>query len=102
METSKMQPRNSNMMSYKKFFAMMGISFIIMYWIMFLNVDEVSHIYLSTTRIYMSLLMVSAMAVVMMLMMGTMYSNKRLNTGIVTSGIVVFGLVLAGLRTQTA
>lgn len=80
---------------------MLVISFIIMYAVMFLNVDDASHIYLSTTRTYMSLLMVSSMAVVMMLMMGKMYPDKKINTGIIIGGIAVFGLVLAGLRTQT-
>ena len=88
-------------MGYKKFSLMMVISFIIMYNVMFLNIDEANHIYLSTTRTYMALLMVSPMAVVMMLMMGKMYSNKKINTSIIIGGIVLFGLVLAGLRTQT-
>ncbi|MEP7252280.1 MAG: DUF305 domain-containing protein [Ginsengibacter sp.] len=89
------------MMSYKKFSLMMVISFIIMYSVMFLNVDEANHIYISTTRIYMALLMVSPMAIVMMLMMGKMYPSKKVNTGIILGGVVLFGLVLAGLRTQT-
>ena len=83
------------------FSIMMIISFIIMYGVMFLNVDEANHIYLSTTRTYMALLMVSPMAVVMILMMGKMYPNKKMNTGVIIGGIVLFGIVLAGLRTQT-
>jgi uncharacterized protein (DUF305 family) len=41
------------------------------------------------------------MAVVMMLMMGKMYPDKRTNTAIMLAGVVVFVLVLVGLRTQT-
>lgn len=94
---------NENMqkMNYRKFLLMMLISFVIMFSVMFLNVDEVNHIYISTTRIYMALLMVSPMAIVMMLMMGKMYPDKKLNTGIILGSIVLFGLVLTGLRTQT-
>ena len=88
-------------MSYKKFSLMMLISFIIMYGVMFLNVDEANHIYISTTRTYMALLMVSPMAIVMLLMMGKMYPNKKLNTGIMLGAAVLFALVLTGLRTQT-
>lgn len=88
-------------MSYKAFSLMMIVSFIIMYGIMFLNVDEANHIYLSITRTYMALLMVSLMAVVMMLMMGKMYPNRKINTGIIIGSIFIFALVLAGLRTQT-
>lgn len=98
---NKNNMQNMPMMSYRKFSIMMVISFIIMYGVMFLNVDSANHIYLSTTRTYMALLMVSPMAIVMMLMMGKMYPNKKLNTGIILSGVIVFGLVLAGLRTQT-
>lgn len=88
-------------MSYKKFALMMLISFIIMYIVMFLNMDKFSHYHTSVTRIYMALLMVAPMAIVMMLMMGKMYLNKNLNTGIIVGAVIVFGLVLAGLRTQT-
>jgi uncharacterized protein (DUF305 family) len=100
MEQNK-NMHNMQGMSYKMFTVTMIISFIIMYGVMFLNVDEANHIHISTTRIYMSLLMVSAMAVIMMLMMGNMYPSKRVDTGIIVGAIVVFGLVLAGLRTQT-
>lgn len=86
---------------YRKFFLMLVISFILMYGIMFLNVDEANHIYLSVTRTYMSILMVSAMALVMLPMMGKMYPNKKWNTAIIISSIVVFGITLGGLRTQT-
>ena len=88
-------------MSYIKFMLMMAVSFIIMYSVMFLNVDEFNHIYISLTRIYMALLMVAPMAVVMMAMMGNMYPDKKINTYIVGGAIVLFGVVLAALRTQT-
>jgi uncharacterized protein (DUF305 family) len=88
-------------MSYGKFMIMLLISLLIMYIVMFLNMDRLSHYHTSTTRIYMALLMVAPMAIVMMLMMGKMYPNKKLNTAIILSAVLVFGLVLDGLRTQT-
>lgn len=88
-------------MSYGKFGVMMTISFIIMYIVMFLNVDKAEHYHTSITRIYMALLMVAPMAIVMMVMMGKIYPNKKANLMIVVAGIVVFVLVLTGLRTQT-
>ncbi len=88
-------------MSYKKFALIMVVSFICMYGVMFLNITELNHFYVSTTRIYMAILMVSIMSVVMMLMMGKMYPSKKVNTGIIVGSILVFGLILAGLRTQT-
>lgn len=86
---------------YKKLMLTMIISFFIMYLVMFLNITELNHYYTSTTRIYMAILMVAPMAVVMILMMGKMYPNKKMNAGIIVASIAVFILTLAALRTQT-
>ncbi|RYY00956.1 MAG: DUF305 domain-containing protein [Gammaproteobacteria bacterium] len=88
-------------MSYGRFGLTMIVSFFIMYIVMFLNIDKAEHYHTSTTRIYMALLMIAPMAIVMMLMMGKMYANKRTNALIMIAGAVVFVLVLIGLRTQT-
>lgn len=87
--------------SYKTFFVMLGVSFFIMYAVMFVNVDQLNHIYLSTTRLYMSLLMVSPMALLMLGLMRHMYHNKKLNLTIIALSIAVFVLSLTLLRTQT-
>ncbi|GAB2567351.1 DUF305 domain-containing protein [Spirosoma areae] len=80
---------------------MLGISFLIMYAVMFLNVDSIDHVYISLTRTYISLLMVSAMALLMLGMMGKMYPDKRMNTLIITASISVFIGTLVLLRRQT-
>lgn len=100
MDNAKEMQRDKNM-KYKTFALTMIVSFIIMYGVMFLNIDEADHFYISITRIYMALMMVSLMAIVMIGMMGKMYPNKKLNTGIMLGAVILFGLVLAGLRTQT-
>ncbi len=92
---------NIQSMSYKKFSLTMFISFLIMYIVMFLNVIEIKHYHTSITRIYMAILMVASMAVVMMLMMGKMYSDKNINMGITIGGVVIFIVVLFALRSQT-
>lgn len=88
-------------MGYRKFALTMGISFIVMYFIMFINIVDINHFYISLNRIYMALLMVSPMAIIMLLMMGKMYPNKKMNKAIIIGSIVVFGVVLTALRTQT-
>lgn len=90
-----------NGMSYRKFVVMMIISFLIMYIVMFLNMEKIYHYHTSASRVYMTILMVAPMAVVMMIMMGKMYPNKKTNTGIIISGIIVFIVTLTALRTQT-
>lgn len=87
--------------NYFKFFIMLAISFITMYSVMYLNVNEFSHVYLSLTRLYMTLLMITPMAIVMLLLMKKMYPNKKLNRLILLSSFGIFIFVLALLRTQT-
>ena len=86
--------------SYLKFALMLAISFIIMYAVMFLNVDKFDHVYLSVTRFYMTFLMIAPMAVVMLLFMRDMYKNKKLNLAIIGVSILLFVLTLVFLRTQ--
>lgn len=87
---------------YRHFALMLGISFFIMYAVMFLNVADIDHIYISLNRFYMALLMVSPMALLMLLMMKYMYTNQRRNRIIGIGSVVVFALALASLRSQTA
>ena len=87
--------------NYKKFGLMMLVSFIMMYAIMFLNVFELEHVILSTTRTYMTLLMVAPMAISMLLFMWKMYKNVKVNYAIIGVSTLVFVLSLYGLRTQT-
>lgn len=95
-----MENMNDNM-SYGRLFSTLLISFVIMYFVMFLNMDDVGHYHTSITRVYMSVLMVAPMAILMILMMRKMYPNNKLNTAIILSGIVLFVLAFLGLRTQT-
>lgn len=88
------------MTSYQKFGFMMIVSFIIMYVVMFLNIASFDHFYLSTTRTYMTVLMVAPMAISMLLFMWGMYKNIKLNIGLIISAILIFSLTLFGLRTQ--
>lgn len=85
---------------YKKLAISLAISFIIMYIVMFLNVSQRDHIYVSLTRTYMTLLMVSAMAITMIMVMNSMYSHKQLNGKIIGISMVVFIVSLMALRNQ--
>ncbi|MEQ8471868.1 MAG: DUF305 domain-containing protein [Marinoscillum sp.] len=85
---------------YWKFLIMMAVSFVIMYVVMFLNVDTPDHIMLSHTRTYMSILMVAPMTISMMLFMWHMYDNKKLNYLILGLATVTFIAALTMLRNQ--
>lgn len=86
--------------SYRKFGLMMTCSFILMYTAMFLNVDQFSHIMLSPTRTYMTILMIAPMAIVMLLFMWPMYMNKKLNYGIIAVVVIAFASCYYMLRNQ--
>lgn len=85
---------------YRKLSASLGISFILMYTVMFFNVDDPSHIYLSLNRAYMAILMVSPMCVVMLILMKGMYPDKKRNKMILVSSIIIFLAAVYCLRTQ--
>jgi uncharacterized protein (DUF305 family) len=87
--------------SYQKFASMMAVSFVIMYGVMFLNADIFDHVMLSTTRTYMTILMITTMAVTMMLFMWGMYENKKTNYIIIASALVIFATTFTMLRNQT-
>ncbi|WP_134090965.1 DUF305 domain-containing protein [Olivibacter sp. XZL3] len=87
--------------SYGKFGMMMLVSFVVMYAVMFLNVDRTQHIYLSLTRFYMALLMVAPMAISMMLFMWKMYADEMMNKLIILAAVLVFIFALVFLRNQT-
>lgn len=86
--------------NYIKFAAMMAVSFIIMYAVMFLNADVFEHVMLSTTRTYMTILMIAPMAISMMLFMWGMYENKKANYIILVSAVIIFIGTLTMLRNQ--
>lgn len=94
MENKKHNP-------YPKFALIMAVSFVIMYLVMFLNVAAFDHIYNSLTRMYMTTLMVSSMAISMLLFMWKMYPNRKINFGIIAFAVISFLGTLFLLRTQT-
>lgn len=59
------------------FIAMMAVSFVIMYAVMFLNADLFEDVMLRTMRTYMSILMIAPMAISMMLFMWRVNESKK-------------------------
>jgi hypothetical protein len=92
--------RGSAMKHYARFGLMIAVSTIIMFGLMYLNVFQLDHIFYSETRVYMALIMGSAMAIVMLLFMWNMYKNKKLNYLILAGSAVVFAVSLWLARSQ--
>jgi uncharacterized protein (DUF305 family) len=87
-------------MSYGRFAAMIGVSTLLMYGMMYLNTYQADHIEFSQTRLWMAVVMGSGMAAVMMVFMWSMYKNKRLNGLIVAGSCVLFATALFLVRSQ--
>jgi uncharacterized protein (DUF305 family) len=87
-------------MSYKRFFAMIATSTVVMFILMYFNTYAVGHVYFSQTRFWMALVMGAAMAVVMLSFMLGMYKDRRMNIAIFAGGALVFIVALWLVRSQ--
>jgi len=88
-------------MSYVRFGAMIATSMVFMYGVMYFNTFELAHVRWSETRLFMTLLMGSTMAIIMLGFMLGMYKNRRVNVTIVAVSLVLFGLGTWLVRSQT-
>ncbi|UGB39626.1 DUF305 domain-containing protein [Frateuria soli] len=76
--------------SYASFAAMVIVSTVVMYGLMYFTAEQWSHVYWSQTRAYMALVMGAAMAVIMLGFMWRMYPRRGANAGIIAGALVVF------------
>ncbi len=86
--------------SYGRFVAMIATSTAVMYGLTYLNVYAVDHIFWSETRVYMALIMGSAMAIVMLAYMLKMYSSTKANLAVLTASTIIFAVSLYLVRSQ--
>lgn len=88
----------------RKNYLMLGlnllISTIIMYLVMFEMIRGRGEFVQNINFFYMALTMAMPMGVLMLLMMGSMYTNQRLNLVLYAGLTIVFILALAAVRTQ--
>ena len=89
------------MKKYWKFLLMIGVSTVIMFGMMYLNVYSIDHLFFIRTRVFMALRMGAVMAIIMLLFMWKMYENKTLNKIILGVSVLVFAGSLFMVRSQT-
>ena len=85
---------------YLRFGAMIATSMVVMYMTTYVNTYQLSHIQWSETRFFMTLLMGSTMAIIMLGYMLGMYKSVKVNTGIVLASIGIFVLGTFLVRSQ--
>jgi len=85
---------------YKTLGLNLVLSAIVMYLVMFAMIDGVGEFYNNLNMLYMTLMMIAPMGALMLLMMGSMYDNRRLNLVLyaVFAGLFLLGTV--GTRAQ--
>jgi ABC-type multidrug transport system permease subunit len=78
----------------------LSISYIVMFAIMFSRVNEWSNLFLSLNQVYMAGIMISAMLIIMLVTMGSMFENKKLNIVLLGLGTALILLFWTLVRTQ--
>ena len=87
---------------YLRLAAMIGLSFVAMYVLMYAMVDVLGNAVPNLNQVYMAGLMTAPMLVLELLLMGHMYANKKLNAGLIVGGVVLLIVCWLGIREQAA
>ena len=87
---------------YLKVAAMIGLSFVAMYVLMYAMVDELGNALPNMNQAYMAGLMASPMMVIELALMHFMYPRKRLNAALLAASIGLGALCLVLIRKQAA
>lgn len=85
---------------YRSFVLMIVTASVLMFCLMYLNTYELSHVWFSQTRLFMTFIMAGSMGLVMLFIMRDMYKDKRTNLAIVVGSIALIGLGLGLVRSQ--
>jgi hypothetical protein len=88
------------MHTYRNFIFMIVASSTLMFGLMYLNTYQISHVWFSQTRMFMTFIMAGSMALVMLFFMRHMYTNKKANLAIVIGSAALMGLGLWLVRSQ--
>src|SRR5688572_17310548 len=80
----------------------LAVDFVIMYLVMYTMIAALDHFYLNINNVYMTLMMVTPMAVVMLVGMRSMFPSRLMNLAVVAVAAVAFVASFAAMRTQAA
>ncbi len=85
---------------YAMFAANLLISGIVMYFVMYTMIDSTAELYNNLNNVYMTMMMVTTMALLMLWMMPSMFPDRRTNIILYGGFGVLFLLSFYGMRTQ--
>lgn len=87
---------------YARFALMAVLMFVAMYALMYAMVDRFANVFNSLNQLYMAALMTGAMVAIELVVMATMYPDKRFNAILLIAGVVVLVGSWFGIREQAA
>lgn len=85
---------------YRKLITMAILSFIAMYILMYSMVDTFSNVFPNVNQFYMAGLMAMPMIIIEIVLMSTMYMNKKLNVIIIAMSVVFLIVFFTLIRQQ--
>ena len=88
-------------MQYKRLIWMVVISFIAMYILMYSMVDKLANVIPNFNQFYMAGLMTASMIIIEIMLMGGMYTNKKLNAFIIAISALVLVVFFLFIRNET-
>ena len=92
---------HKNVNSYNTLIIMAVLSFLSMYALMYAMVDQLANVIPNINQFYMAGLMTMPMIVFEVVLMRSMYTNKKLNTLIITIGMIALIAFFLFIRQQS-
>jgi uncharacterized protein (DUF305 family) len=89
-------------MPWNRLLLMAAIHFVLMFILMYAMVDRVENVIPNLNQAYMAAIMTSPMLILEILLMGSMYADKRTLWAIVAGSALVFLAAFTFIRQQTA
>ncbi|MDF3075479.1 MAG: hypothetical protein K0S54_3146 [Alphaproteobacteria bacterium] len=80
----------------------LAIDFVIMYLVMYAMIATLDHFRFNLNNVYMTMMMVTPMAVVMLIAMRAMFPSRRTNLAIGAVAVLLFAASFYGMRAQAA
>lgn len=85
---------------YRNFILMIAVSATLMFGLMYLNTYQLTHVWFSQTRLFMTFIMAGTMALVMLFFMRHMYKDKLANLAIVIGSVALMSFGVWLVRSQ--
>jgi hypothetical protein len=96
------QNKNMEKMHYRKLAIMTVLSFISMYILVYSMVNSIDNVFNNFNQVYMAGIMTTPMVIIEILLMSSMYRNRRLNLIIIAISLIVLLLFFFFIRQQAA